>query len=96
MSHGLSRAAYLDPTERCFIACLDCEAVISGDDDIDFSGLSLRDSPTIQLTWTGLQGDEPKYESDVTDANDAPAQAFVCLYSNLILSIGLDTVSVLE
>ena len=56
----------------------------------------MRDSPTIQLTWTGLQGKEPKFDPDVTDANDAPTQAFVCLYSNLILSLGLDTVSVLE
>ena len=57
----------------------------------------MRDSPTIQLTWTGLEGKaETRFDPTITDADSAPTQAFVCLYSNLILSIGLDTVSVLE
>ena len=96
MSHGLARRAYLDPTERCFIAGLNCAAVISGDDDIDFSGLSLRESPTIQLTWTGLSEGTTKIDPEYTAATESPSQAFVFLYSNLILSIGLHTVSVLE
>ena len=55
-SHGLCREAYLDPHERAFIACIDMEKIISGDDDIDFSGLSLRDNPHVVINWKGLRG----------------------------------------
>ena len=91
-SHGLCREAYLDPHERAFIACINMEKIISGDDDIDFSGLSLRDNPHVVINWKGLRG--PANPPTIVD--DPPKQAFVFLYSNLILSIGIDHVAVIE
>ena len=94
-SHGLCREAYLDPHERAFIACIDMEKIISGDDDIDFSGLSLRDNPHVVINWKGLRG-TGYAEGAAQEIDHPPKQAFVFLYSNLILSIGIDQVAVLE
>ena len=70
------------------------------DSDIDFSGLSLRDSPTIVLQWRDLQAYDPVAKSIKTTGlaanEEPPTMCHVFLYSNTILSIGLDTVAVLE
>ena len=99
-THGLSRAAYLDVDERAFISAIDVERILTTDSDIDFSGLSLRDSPTIVLQWRDLQAYDPVAKSIKTsglaDNEKPPMMCHVFLYSNTILSIGLDTVAVLE
>ena len=50
----------------------------------------MRDSPTININWRDLKG------AGATDEEKPPKLAYVFLYSNLILSVGLDQVAVLE
>ena len=98
-SHGLSREGFTDVKERAAIFCVDLEKVISGDDDIDFSGLSLRDSPTIVINWKNLLGMGrigTGANQVVAPESEPPKVVHVFLYSNLILSVGIDQVAILE
>ena len=97
--HGLSRAVYEGITERAFIQAIDLETLIHADPDLAFLGYNMRDQPTLVLNYKGLDG---RTAADITTggaavAGKAPPQEIrVYLLSSSILSISLDSVSLLE
>ena len=81
---GLSLANYVDPGEKAFITAIDLEACPPSQ-DISFTGLNSRGASAITLSWSGAG----------SGAGTAKG-VFMILVAQIILSLGLDSCTVLE
>jgi len=80
---GLTLENYVG-LERAFITAIDLESCPPSE-DISFTGLNSRDASAITLTWKGLG-----------DGTGCPQACFVVLVAQIIVSLALDSTTVLE
>ena len=81
---GLSLENYTSLTEKAFITAIDLESVPPSQ-DISFTGLNSRDASAISVAWTGCG-----------DGAGAPKACFIILVAQIIVSLSLDSCTVLE
>ena len=80
---GLTLENYVG-SERAFITAIDLESCPPSQ-DISFTGLNSRDASATTLSWTGLG-----------DGTGVPQACFVVLVAQIIVSLALDSTTVLE